>query len=182
MSARSTLTLGTVARVRPSLAKSLSPVSVQAVQARYNSNVPQEEPKKKAQSILDSLPGNSLISKTAILSSGAALSIFGISNEFIVINEEAVVAFCLLSVFYAVAKYGGPMYSEWAAGQIQKMKDILYAARRDHEGAVQTRIDSVKQLGSVVEVTKNLFEVSKVRVLAAHLYNPLNCDIGDRPA
>ena len=126
------------------------------------SNVPTDDPKQKAQSILDSLPGNNMISKTAILSAGAGLSIFGISNEFLVINEETVVAFCTLSVFWAVARYGGPMYREWADGQIAKQKSILNAARDDHTSAVKSRIENVKQLGSVIDVTKQLFEVSKV--------------------
>ena len=77
-------------------------------------------------------------------------------------NEETVVMFCLLAVWGAAIKYGGPMYSEWAQGQIDKIKDILNAARKDHTEAVKTRIESVKQLGSVVDVTKSLFEVSKV--------------------
>ena len=129
---------------------------------RHVSNVPSEDPKKKAQSILDSLPGSNLVSKTAILSAGAGLSVFGISNEFIVINEETVVAFCLLSVFFGVFKMGGPLYKEWADGQVAKVKQILNAAREDHTAAVKSRIDNVQQLGSVVEVTKQLFEVSKV--------------------
>ena len=124
--------------------------------------MPAEDPKKKAQSILDSLPGNSLISKTAILSSGAGVAIYALSNEYYVVNEESVVAFCLLSIFWAVGKYGGPMYSEWAEGQINKIKGILNAAREDHTAAVKTRIESVQQLGSVVDITKSLFEVSKV--------------------
>ncbi|KAL9013135.1 MAG: hypothetical protein Q9180_009038 [Flavoplaca navasiana] len=66
-----------------------------------------------------------------------------------------------LSVFYAVARYGGPMYKEWADGQINKMKGILNSAREGHTAAVKDRIESVKQLGGVVEVTKQLFEVSK---------------------
>ncbi|MCJ1479281.1 atp4 subunit B of the stator stalk of mitochondrial F1F0 ATP synthase [Lambiella insularis] len=131
------------------------------VSIRHASNVPSEDPKKRAQSILDSLPGNSLISKTAILSAGAGLSVFGISNEFLVVNEETVVAFCILSLFWAVGKYGGPMYREWADGQVAKMKGILNAAREDHTSAVKSRIENVKQLGSVIDVTKQLFEVSK---------------------
>ncbi|KAI4129672.1 MAG: hypothetical protein LQ341_006541 [Variospora aurantia] len=66
-----------------------------------------------------------------------------------------------LSVFWAIAHYGGPMYKDWAEGQINKMKGILNAAKEDHTSAVKKRIESVKQLGSVVEVTKQLFEVSK---------------------
>lgn len=55
------------------------------------------------------------------------------------------------------------MYKEWADGQINKIKGILNAARADHTEAVKARIESVQQLGSVVDVTKTLFEVSKVR-------------------
>lgn len=55
------------------------------------------------------------------------------------------------------------MYKEWADGQVNKIKGILNAARADHTEAVKTRIESVSQLGSVVDVTKTLFEVSKVR-------------------
>lgn len=68
-----------------------------------------------------------------------------------------------LSVFWAVFHYGGPMYKEWAQGQMDKIKGILNEARADHTKAVQTRLDNVKQLGSVIDVTKQLFEVSKAR-------------------
>jgi len=151
------------AKLRPTVPiRTLPAISSSVTSNRYASNVPAEEPKKRAQSIIDSLPGSSLVSKTAILSSGAALSIFAISNEIYVVNEESIVALSLLSIFWAVGKYGGPMYKEWAEGQIDKMKGILNSARQDHTKAVKDRIDNVKQLGSVIDVTKNLFEVSKV--------------------
>ena len=60
------------------------------------------------------------------------------------------------------------MYSEWAQGQSNKIKGILNAARADHTEAVKTRIESVQQLGSVVDITKTLFEVSKVRYQDNH--------------
>jgi len=146
-------------------ASALSKVSVPAtsMSVRYQSNVPsqQPDPKTKAQSIIDALPGNSLISKTAILSSAAGISIAAISNELYVMNEETVVAFCLLSIFVAIAKYGGPMYKEWAEGQVNKIRDILNSARADHTQAVKDRIESVSQMSGVVDVTKSLFEVSK---------------------
>ena len=151
---------------RPVIGGTTQPFSARLVSVRHASNVPSEDPKSRAQSILDSLPGSSLVSKTAILSAGAGVSIWGISNEFLVLNEEAVVAFCLLSVFWAVGKYGGPMYKEWSEGQISKMKGILNAARDDHTAAVKSRIENVKQMGSVVDVTKQLFEVSKVYKIA----------------
>lgn len=54
------------------------------------------------------------------------------------------------------------MYKEWADSQIQKIKDILYSARAGHAEAVKARIEDVKPLSNVVEITKQLFEVSKV--------------------
>ncbi|KAJ4410293.1 atp4 subunit B of the stator stalk of mitochondrial F1F0 ATP synthase [Gnomoniopsis sp. IMI 355080] len=151
------------ARLRPSISTRTLPAitSLAASGHRSASNVPAEDPKKKAQSILDALPGNSLVSKTAILSSAAGLSIYALSNEYYVVNEETVVAFCLLSVWGAVIKYAGPMYTEWAEAQNKKIAGILNAARADHTQAVKTRIDSVQQMSGVVDITKSLFEVSK---------------------
>ena len=130
--------------------------------ARYASNLPTEDPKKKAQSILDALPGKSPASKVAILSAGAGLSVAAISNELYVVNEESIVALSLITIFWAVAHYGGPTYNEWAETQTNKIKNILNAAREDHTKAVQDRIENVKDLSGVVDVTKSLFEVSKV--------------------
>merc|ERR1712072_93523 len=95
-------------RTLPSLCTPLTSV-------RHASNVPAEEPKKKAQSIVDALPGNSLASKTAILSAGAGISIWAISNE----------------------------------------------ARTNHAASVKERIEDVKPLSNVVDITKQLFAVSK---------------------
>ncbi|KAN0110383.1 putative ATP synthase subunit 4, mitochondrial [Hyaloscypha variabilis] len=150
------------ARLRPSIpSRTLPALTTSLISYRSASGVPAEDPKKKAQSIIDSLPGNSLISKTAILSSTAGVAIYALSNEYYVVNEETIVALCLLSIWGAVFKYGGPMYKEWADGQVNKIKGILNAARADHTEAVKTRIESVQQLGSVVDITKTLFEVSK---------------------
>ena len=55
------------------------------------------------------------------------------------------------------------MYKEWAEGQIAKQNAILNAARENHSSAVKSRIEDVQQMGSVVDVTKQLFDVSKVR-------------------
>ncbi|TGJ87479.1 hypothetical protein E0Z10_g1241 [Xylaria hypoxylon] len=159
------------ARLRPTISpRAVIPAVTSSLTAsRSASNVP--EPKVKAQSIIDALPGNSLISKTAILSSAAGLSVYAISSEYYVVNEETVVAFCLLSVWGALIKFGGPMYKEWAQAQNEKIKGILNAARVDHTEAVKNRIGNVQQMGGVVDITKALFEVSKeTAVLEAKAY------------
>ncbi|KAJ8070849.1 hypothetical protein OCU04_001212 [Sclerotinia nivalis] len=150
------------ARLRPALSSRTLPALTSISSSRSSSsNVPAEDPKQKAQSLLDSLPGNSLISKTAILSAAGGVSLYALSNEYYVVNEETITMFCLLSIWGSVIKFGGPLYSEWATGQVNKIKNILNAARADHTEAVKTRIESVQQLGSVVDITKTLFEVSK---------------------
>lgn len=119
--------------------------------------------KDKAQSLIDALPGSSLISKSAILSAGTGISIWAISSELYVFNEESIVAFCVLGAFTTIFWYGGPLYKQWAETQITKIKDIMNTAKAGHADAVKTRMEDVKPLGNVVEITKQLFEVSKVR-------------------
>ncbi|RYP07611.1 hypothetical protein DL764_002389 [Monosporascus ibericus] len=160
MASRLARTAFGAARLRPSVVPRTLPALTSLTATRPASNVP-EDPKTKAQSIIDALPGNSLVSKTAILSSAAGLSIYAISNEYYVVNEETVVAFCLLSVWGALIKYGGPVYKEWAQAQNEKIKNILNSARADHTQAVKDRIENVQQMGGVVDVTKALFAVSK---------------------
>ncbi|KAK0278120.1 atp4 subunit B of the stator stalk of mitochondrial F1F0 ATP synthase [Friedmanniomyces endolithicus] len=124
-------------------------------------SVPSKDPKDTAQSILNALPGNSLVSKTAILSAGAGLSIAAISNEIYVVNEESIVALSLLTIYWAVYNYAGPMYKEWADATADKYAGILNAARKDHTDAVKKRIENVKDLSGVIDITKDLFAVSK---------------------
>jgi F-type H+-transporting ATPase subunit b len=117
--------------------------------------------------VIDALPGNSLVSKAAILSAGAGVSVAAVSNEIYVLNEETVVAFSLLTVFWAVFHYGGPAFSSWSASQKEKMSGILNAARENHTDSVKERISNVQELGGVVDITKSLFELSKV--IEAHI-------------
>ncbi|RMZ79945.1 hypothetical protein DV738_g2988, partial [Chaetothyriales sp. CBS 135597] len=163
MASRVARSAASAARLRPTLTsaslRTLTPLS--ATQTRYSSNVPAEDPQKRAQSIVDALPGNSLVSKTAILSAGAGVSAWAISNELYVLNEESVVAFCLLSVFFGIFHYGGPLYKDWSESTALRIKGILDDAKKGHVDAVKTRIEDVKPLSNVVEITRGLFEVSK---------------------
>ena len=67
------------------------------------------------------------------------------------------------TIFWAVGKYAGPAWSSYAQSQVDKISGILNAARADHTAAVKQRIESVQDLSGVIDVTKTLFEVSKVR-------------------
>ncbi|KAF3928174.1 hypothetical protein AA313_de0205522 [Arthrobotrys entomopaga] len=168
MASRLTRAATGLTRLRPSAAllNSHIPAVKPATQARFETNYPPPSssiptPENKAKSIIDALPGNSLVSKTAILSATAGLSIAAISNELLVINEEFVVAFCLISMYTGVTTIVKPLYNDWAEAHIKRVKDVLYASRADHMNAVQERIDQVAEMKEVVQVTKDLFAVSK---------------------
>ncbi|KAF2662875.1 hypothetical protein K491DRAFT_686036 [Lophiostoma macrostomum CBS 122681] len=150
------------ARLRPALPlRTLPAITAPITPSRYASNVPTEAPEKKAKSLIDSLPGNSPASKVAILSATAGVSAAAISNELYVVNEESIVAIALVTIFWAVGHYAGPAWSEYAQGQVDKITGVLKAARADHTTAVKQRIESVQDLGGVIDITKTLFEVSK---------------------
>ena len=156
-------TLGASRNLRPALPASRAFLAVPLTAARKSSNLPAEDPKKTAQSLIDAIPGNSMISKAAILSTASALGVYALSNEFYVVNEETVIAFCLITVWVSLIKFGGPRYKQWAEAQNDKIRSILNQARTEHTDAVKSRIETVKEMGGVVDVTKTLFEVSKVR-------------------
>ena len=138
------------------------PTATAFTTSQPRAQTPQKEPKEVANSFLNALPGNSIASKTAILSAGAGLSVAAISNELYVVNEESIVALSLLTIYWAVYNYAGPMYKEWAQSQADKIKGILNAAREDHTNAVKSRMQNVKDLTGVIDITKDLFAVSKV--------------------
>ncbi|KAJ1923318.1 atp4 subunit B of the stator stalk of mitochondrial F1F0 ATP synthase [Tieghemiomyces parasiticus] len=135
-------------------ALSTTPANREAVQQR-------ESPEKKAQSLLDALPGNSLLTKTGYLTVGTSLATYLVSKEIYVLNEESVALIAtvgLLAVLYRTAR---EPYTEFAEGYINNMINIFKEARKEHKAAVQSRIDQVAELKDVVDVTKNMFQMSK---------------------
>lgn len=76
--------------------------------------------------------------------------------------------FSLLTIYWAVYNYVGPMYKDFSDSYANKIKGILNSAREDHTNAVKSRINNVKDLGGVIDITKDLFAVSKAcRIFSA---------------
>ncbi|KAG5359746.1 ATP synthase subunit 4 [Yarrowia sp. C11] len=132
---------------------------VGALSARHYSN--QVDPKVKATSILDSIPGNNVLSKTGVLATGVLGSIYAISNELYIVNDESIVLGVFAAFVVVVAKLGGPAYTSWADGYIENMRSILNTTRDKHTDAVKERIGDVSKLKDVVQTTQDLFAVSK---------------------
>lgn len=122
------------------------------------------DPKAKALSIIDALPGNTVLSKTGILGTSAAALIYAISNELYVVNEESILLVTFLTAGALLAKYVAPAYSSFAEARVKKVSDVLNASRERHVDAVKDRIESVSALQNVSETTKVLFDVSKETV------------------
>ncbi|GMM47370.1 F1F0 ATP synthase subunit 4 [Pichia kluyveri] len=118
-------------------------------------------PKDKANSIIDSLPGNSIISKTGILATSAAASIYAISSELYVVNDETILLATFIGFMGLIGKVVAPMYGEFARDRTAHVSKILNDARLNHINAIKDRINQVSNLKDIVSTTKTLFEISK---------------------
>ncbi|KAF9438328.1 atp4 subunit B of the stator stalk of mitochondrial F1F0 ATP synthase [Entomortierella beljakovae] len=150
-----------VAAVRPMLAAQRSTASVAIRHMATSSEEKQVSPENKAQSIIDSLPGNSLLSKTAYVTALTGAATYLISKEIYVFNEETLVLLAFAATFGGIVKAGREPFNEWADGHINKIRSVLEKARVDHKAAVEDRIDQVGQMKDVVDVTKALYALSK---------------------
>lgn len=119
------------------------------------------EPKEKANTIVDAMPGNNYLSKTGVLATSAAAAVYGISNGLLVIHDESILVVSFAAFIALCGKFVAPLYTEWADGEVKKVSDLLNGSRTKHVEAVKDRISSVSQLKDVVETTKQLFAVSK---------------------
>lgn len=153
------LTLKATTRPLASLTARQAPIGL-----RYMSTPTPQEPKAKANSIIDALPGNSILSKTGILGTSTAAAIYAISNELYVVNDESILLFTFLCFTGIVVKFLAPGYKEWADARVKKVHEILNSSRTKHVDAVKQRISSVSELQNVQDITKVLFEVSKETV------------------
>lgn len=132
--------------------------------ARFYSSAPAEDPKAKASSLINALPGNSVLSKTGLLATGTAAAIYTISNELYILNDETILLTAFLGFCLTAAKLLAPGYGEFASNRVKQVTDILNASRNKHVDAVKQRIESVSELKDVTETTKVLFEISKETV------------------
>ncbi|KAI5479141.1 F-type H+-transporting ATPase subunit b [Pseudohyphozyma bogoriensis] len=144
--------------------RAAAPRAVTPLAVRHSSTTPAA----KASSLIDALPGNSVVSKTGFVTLTTGLAAAAISNELFVLNEEVVVLGASAIFFTAVGSMIRAPYREWADSQIEKVKSILNESRTAHTDAVKGRIESVGELKDVEELTKSLFELSKQTAALEH--------------
>lgn len=105
----------TLALARPTVAPRAAATS--AATMRLYSDKP--SPEARASSIIDSLPGNSLVSKTGWVTLGTGLTAVAISKEIYVANEETVILVGSLIFAVLVGRAITGPYKEWADSQIE---------------------------------------------------------------
>ncbi|KAG5463816.1 MAG: hypothetical protein BJ554DRAFT_3673 [Olpidium bornovanus] len=119
------------------------------------------DPKAKAMSLLDAVPTNSILSKSAVVATGVGFTIFLVSKEIYILNADTV----LLAAFSAVVYLGFKYLTEPAGQFILDRNHHIWGIQRDarirHRSIVQSRLDEVDRMSDIVDVTKNMFEMSK---------------------
>ncbi|OBZ90670.1 ATP synthase subunit 4, mitochondrial [Choanephora cucurbitarum] len=148
------------ALARPAML-SASRQSLGAAAVRHYTTQKEVEPKEKANSIINALPGNSLVSKTGYLTLGTGIATFMISKEIYVFNEETLVLVASTGLLGLLLKYLREPFTNMANEHIERIKNVLVQARDDHKTAVKERINEVGQMKDLVDVTKALFELSR---------------------
>ncbi|GAA5809498.1 hypothetical protein MFLAVUS_002907 [Mucor flavus] len=155
------LTKGAAATVARPAMISASRQAVRASAIRGFTTKTEEEPKQKANSLIESLPGNSIVAKTGYVTAATGVSAFLISKEIYVMNEETLVLVAGVGLLSVLLKYLREPFTNMANEHIERIKNILIQAREDHKGAVQERIEEVGQMKDLVDVTKALFQLSR---------------------
>ncbi|KAI8343546.1 hypothetical protein BC941DRAFT_508967 [Chlamydoabsidia padenii] len=146
---------------RPALSISRQSLGVSTVRSYSAQQPTQQDPKQKANSIIDSLPGNSIVSKTGYITLGTGLATFLISKEVYVFNEETLVLVGAGGLLFGLLKYLREPFTAMGNEHINRIKTVLNQAREDHKSTVQERIDQVGQMKDLVDVTKALFDISR---------------------
>ncbi|KAF8757772.1 atp synthase [Rhizoctonia solani] len=112
------------------------------VPSRQYSDASRPPPEQRANAIIESLPGNSLISKTGTVVLGTGVAAAAISQELYVVNEETIVLVGTAIMFTLLARILKDPYKEWTEGHINRIRNILNSTRKEHTQAVTARIDA----------------------------------------
>jgi len=134
-------------------------------------NVARKDPAEAAQSLINKLPGDSIAAKTGFFTVAATLGATVISKEFYVINAETFEAFAHIGAFYIWYAASKDAVKEHFAEKRSRFVNVLNAAREDHKAVVSERIEHIKQMGDVVDVTTAMYGMSKeISRLEAEIY------------
>ncbi|KAJ1721644.1 atp4 subunit B of the stator stalk of mitochondrial F1F0 ATP synthase [Coemansia erecta] len=138
----------------------LTPAGVSAIRA-YSTQNERQPAEQKANSIIDALPGNSLVAKTGFFAGATGLTALLISKEIYVVNEETILVVAFGSILAVLYKAIKEPYASWADSSLKAIEDLLTGARGEHKAAMLNQIEAKSKLKDIVAYTKDLFGMSK---------------------
>ncbi|OMH85576.1 ATP synthase subunit 4, mitochondrial [Zancudomyces culisetae] len=137
-------------------------VTAQALSRSFStSNQVSKSSEEKATSIIASLPGDSMVTKTGYIAAATGLTALLISKEIYVFNEETVILAAFASlVTLLYTKVREPM-KQWGNEYRETLRDTMNSARQQHLELVDSKISSLSQLSNINAVNSDLFALSK---------------------
>ncbi|KAJ1556168.1 atp4 subunit B of the stator stalk of mitochondrial F1F0 ATP synthase [Nowakowskiella sp. JEL0078] len=144
-------------------------------QTRAAYSTERSEPSVVAESLINKFPGESLAAKSGNVLLFSSIAAYIISKEVYVVDMEFFEALCIFGAFSVWYTGGKDLAISYIRDRREKIRSVLTQAREDHKAVVQERITHISKLSDVVDVTKDLYGLSKafpklIQVLISYIY------------
>ncbi|KAJ3282609.1 atp4 subunit B of the stator stalk of mitochondrial F1F0 ATP synthase [Borealophlyctis nickersoniae] len=129
------------------------------------------DPKVAAESLINSFPGETLAAKSGSVLLMSSVAAFLLSKEIWLFDAEVFEMACIFGAYYVWYSGGKEGAAEYFRERKATIKRVLENAREEHKVVVQERINHIGKMSDLVDVTKNMFEMSKeIAKLEAEAY------------
>ncbi|KAJ3092732.1 NADPH-dependent diflavin oxidoreductase 1 [Quaeritorhiza haematococci] len=119
------------------------------------------EPKEVATSLINMFPGDSLVAKSGSVLVASSIAAFLISKEIYIVDAEFFEMFCIFGAYYLWYRGGKDGMIEYFNDRKSTVQKVLTQAREDHKAVVKERMEHIGKMSDIVDVTNNLYEMSK---------------------
>ncbi|KAJ3227472.1 atp4 subunit B of the stator stalk of mitochondrial F1F0 ATP synthase [Clydaea vesicula] len=121
----------------------------------------EKDPKETALNLINMFPGKNMVAKTSSILAASSIAAFAISKEIYIIDAEFLEMWCIFGAYFVWYKAFGEAAKEYLRERKENVRRVLNEARNDHQAVVQERMNHIGKLSDVVEVTENLYGMSK---------------------
>ena len=127
-------------------------------------------PVAKANSLLDLVPGNSLLTKTGVVATGVGLTAVAISKEFLLLHPETIVLGAFAGMVVFLHQQVTPIVANELDTRADEIRKHLNAAGDARKANLLNEIEATKGNTETVGITKEIFAISKdITVLQAQI-------------
>ncbi|RKO94063.1 ATPase, F0 complex, B chain/subunit B/MI25, partial [Blyttiomyces helicus] len=133
--------------------------------------VARPDPKAVAESLVKSFPGHTMATKSASVLVAASVATYVLSKEIYILDLETFEMGCIFGAWYIWYSQSKDSAVEWLRERRGTVLKLMEQARADHKAVVQERIAHIAKMENLVDVTKDLFDMSKeIAKLEAEAY------------